>query len=330
MAITEPDLQYFHAEEVSSASTNGGLMSQTEIVSGQKNNLWTNVSSADRTSGREDKRKVFGSPQSDTDDELVDPRIWNHGPTPGDDYVLMYAGTKTDTQATASEARAYGSGILANDISIGVSTLVVTVENAAMTGIFADADKIRLSNQSSPELTGDFELVDLSGAPAVVGLDITLTLATATQTAYLAANTVVSSLYEPGSTASAIGTVVVNSASGTVDEVGFAPTLNNRGTIDEELTFSFSDSTNFTVVGSRSGALASGITTADYTAVNPDNSKNIITLPSGFFGGSFVALDTVVIPTIANNFAFWLKRVVPAGAGTLNGDLNISAYSGES
>lgn len=330
MAITEPDLKYFHAEEVSSASTNGGLMSQTEVVSGVKNNLWENASASDRADGRTDWRKVFGSPQSDTDDQLITPKTWNHAPTPGDDYVLMYPGTKTDTQGTVVTTRAYGAGQLKNDVSAGATSIVVTVEHADMVDIFVNGDLFVISDKESPELTGNAEVdKTVTAVPTAVGLDITLQVDALTNS-YLAADTVVSSVYEPGTTESAIGTIVITSASGTTDEATYPPVLNNRGTVDESLTFSFSDATNFSVSGSRSGALASGTTTADYTAINPDNTKDLITLPNGFFSGTYASLDTVVIPTIANNFAFWLNRIIPAGSSTLNGDLNISAYSGES
>lgn len=330
MPITQPDLKFYHAAEVSELATNGGLMDNTnEAVTGEKNNLWPNASADDRTNGLVNWRKVFGSPSNDGNEGIIANKVWNHAPTPGDDYVLIHPGTKTDTQATFSATRVYGCGSLANDVVANDVVSVVTVENVAMTNIFADGDKVRFSNQDSPELAGDFELVLLTAAPSINGLDITLTHEALVGT-YLASNTVVASLYQPGDKVSGVGTIVISSASGTVDESGFPPVTNNRGTVDEELTFSFSSGSNFTVAGSRSGPLEAGSVNADYTAINPNNLKNIITLPNGFFTGTYVGLDTVVIPTIANNFAFWLQKTIPPLSSKLNSDLNITAYTSES
>ncbi len=336
MTITQPDLKYFKSEEVSSASTNGGLQSMLtadEAVTGVKNNVWPNVSAAERTAGIILYRKLFCTPQSNTDDELVDPRIWNHSPTPGDDYIVAFEGTKTDTEATLSESRLYACGILQADITAGEAALTLTVENSAQTAAFEALDMVRISAQTSPEASGTWEDISCnSSTPLINGLNVTLYFATNLENSYtVAAGTVVSSLIESSSTSPSTGTIDVTSVSGSVDESGFPPELNNKGTVDEDLTVTFSSSTAFTVVGSRSGALGAGTVSGDFVATHPYNSAMLITLRAGFFSATgFLNLDTVEIPTIANNIPFWLKRIVPAGSSVLSGDYNISAYRGES
>ena len=332
MAITQPDLKFYHSLEVSDAATNGGGIDQSnEVVTGIKNNVWPNVSADDRAAGSDHYRKIHCTPESNTDDQLVDPRAWNHAPTPGDDYIYMFAGTKTDTEATINESRKYGCGQLKTNVLAGVSTITVVVENAALTGIFMASDKIRISNQVLPNSSGDFQELALTSTPPLVsGLEVTLYLAEPLAADYLASNTVISSMWYPGTTECDIGTVTKTSASGVTNESTVAPILNNAGTTDEILTFTWSTAADYTVVGSLSGALPAGNVSLDYTAVNPHTGKNIITLPAGFFTGTWAALDEVEIPVIGNNFAFWLRRVVPAGTTTLAADENVSAFLGES
>lgn len=332
MSITQLDLKYFHALEVSDATTNGGGIDlSNEAITGVKNNVWPNVSASQRESGLVTYRKLFCTPASDTNDPLVDPRAWNHSPTPGDDYVLLFAGTKSDTQATIDESRIYGSSNLKSDVSIGDTSIIVTVENSDLTGIFQAGDKIIISNQSSPDGTGDFQEIELDSTPPTVsGLDITLYLAASIEINFSSTNTVVSSVYYPGTTECSVGTINVTSSAGSTDESSFSPVLNNAGTTDEILTFTWSTSTEFTVEGSVSGELESGNISLDYTATNPINGYDLITLPAGFFSGTWAPLDTCTIQVIGNNFAIWLKRVVPAGSGTLSADVNITAFKGES
>lgn len=331
MTIVQGDLKYFKSETVSTDSSNGGLPSEEEAVTGTKNNVWTNVSAADRTSGITTYMKLFGIPRSDSSDDLVDPKIFNHGATPGDDYIILIPGTKTDTQGTLVETTFHSTGALKTDIAAGVTSCTVTVENAAQTAGFHASGKIRISNQTDPSTSGDYETITLNAtAPTVSGLDVTVYWDTASTNAYLAANTVVSSVYEPGTSSVSYGSIVVTSTSGTVDDSTFPPILNNTGTMDESITVSFTAATTFTAAGSRSGSHGSGDTSTDFTMTHPTNGKVLCTLSAGFFTGTYAALDTVVIPTVGNSSPFWLKRVVPALSSNLTGDQNITAYLGES
>ena len=335
MSIAQADLKYYQPEEVSDLTSNGGGMSDTQIISAVKNNLWPNITYAQRTSATDVLlyRKVFCKPASDTSDALISPRVWNHSPTPGDDFVYMFAGTKTDTEATFDNTRKYGAATLASDCLTDSTTAVVTVESTDLTGIFASGDLIRLSAQTIPGGPGNYEDVTLSStAPQVSGTTVTLYLNTAVTMDFYADATVVSSCYQPGDTEAAIGTVVVTSASGITneDDSALAPTLNNTGTRDETLTVTFSTATAFSVTGSKSGSLGSGTKDSTFTAYNPTNGKVLITLPAGFFSGTWSALDTVEIPTISNSFAFWLCRTIPVGSSVFSGDENITAYLGES
>lgn len=332
MAITQTDLKHFLSETVTDGPTNGGLMSEVEAVDAVKNNVWDNVPTDDRTAGITQYKKLFGSPRNTGSEELIAVKGWLHGPTPGDDYVYLFAGTKTDTEADFDQSIIYSAADLNTDITAGDTSCVVTCEIAATTLGFHASGKIRLSNQLYPGAAGDSEdIVLTSTTPLVNGLDVTLYFSTPAVNSYVAINTVVGSVMPVGDIEATTGTIVVTSTSGTVDEPVYPPVCYNKGTRDEILTVTFSTTTAFSVSGSRSGALGSGTVSTDFTATHPTNSATLIFIPTGFFSVTgFVALDTVVIPTIGNNFAYWESRVVPALSDSLNGDEVIFAYTGES
>ena len=332
MAITQPDLKHFLSEVVATGATNGGMMSENQAVDAQKNNVWPNVSAAMRETGGTMYRKIFGSPRNVGSEALSAIKVWLHGPTAGDDYVYMFAGTKTDTEADFSQTVKYAAADLAADITTGDTACTITCEDAVTTLGFHASGKVAISDQLYPGARGASLVVTLSSTPPLVsGLTVTLYFETAITAGFLASNTVVGAVMEPSDIEATTGTIVVTSASGTVDESVYPPVCYNKGTRDETLTASFSTTTNFTVSGSRSGALGSGTVDTDFVATHPTNSATLITIPAGFFSATgFVALDTVVIPTIGCNFAYWEARVIPALADSLNGNQAISAYTGES
>ena len=332
MTITAVDLQHFLSETTTSGPTNGGLPSENQAVSGQKNNTFSNVSADDRETGIIDRVKIFGMVRSTGNEELSSIKGWLHGPTPGDDYVYAFKGTKTDTEADLDETTIYAAGTLAADIAVDDTAITVTMEATKTTEGFHADGKIAVSNKSTPSGTGTTVIVPLSSTPPLVsGLTVTLYLEEPMTEAFSSANTIVASVMEMSPIQAKTGTIVVTSASGSVDESSYPPVGNNKGTRDEELTVSFSTTTNFTVSGTRSGALGSGTVSTDFVATNPINGATLLTIPAGFFSSTgFIALDTVTIPTIGANFAYWETRVVPEDCDTLAGDQAIFAYTGES
>lgn len=332
MTITAVDLLHFTSETVTDGATNGGLPSENQAQSGERNNIWPNVSADDRVSGVTQYRKLFGMVRDTSEDVLSSVKAWLHAPTEGEDYVYMFAGTKTDTEADFDNSTKYAAANLNGDITIGDTSCIVVCESAVTTAGFHADGKVVISNQTYPGTSGDSVTVTLSSTPPLVnGLLVTLYFSEAIDISFNAVNTSVGAVMEPGDLAAEIGTPVVTSTSGIVDEIGYPPVCNNKGTRDEILTVSFATTTTFTVSGSRSGSLGSGDVSTDFIATNPLNSATLITIPAGFFSASgWVALDTVTIPTVGSNFAYWEARVVPAGCGALRGNEVVSAYAGES
>ncbi|MBF0098746.1 MAG: hypothetical protein HQM04_18760 [Magnetococcales bacterium] len=212
MSIVASELKLYAATVANDTTSNGGAISGTEIVSGVKNNIWPDVSQAERTAGSVKYRKVFIKVDNAGSLALTTARIFIETPTPGDDSIVIMSGTPTDTQAEADDyTRFYGAGALDADLVVGASTLAVNVEpgNAAVgANIFQDGDLIRVSDKATVDASsGNTEFVHLASSNAVSwsGNKATLTLASGVTlaNAYTASDTRVASVLEVTSIADA-------------------------------------------------------------------------------------------------------------------------------
>ena len=335
MTILAAELKFYHALEVSTAGTNGGRMSANEIISGVVNNVWPHVLQAERTAGSTTWRKIFAKNSNDNDETFLSADLFNDKPTAAGDYIVLFAGTQTDTQTDVSggSPRLYGGAALKSDVSSGGSTVVVDVEDAAQTGMFQNGDKIRLSDMADPLAgTGNEELLTISGAPTVSGTEVTITVAETIANAYtVAGGGHVSSLYHVGDVKCAFDNWAETCAgSGTYDEAANPPIMDNIGTAYQTWTLTFTDATHYTVSGDTVGSVGSGDTSTDFAPVNSDFSKPWFKLEAAGFAGTWAGSDTIVFKTHPAAAPIWLKRVVPAGTSSLANNRNITAFMGES
>ena len=331
MTILDSELRAYYPATISDAAGNGGRISFNQITSGALQNVFPHVFRAERISGSTKRRKVFFRNVNDADETLYSPSIRLHAPTPGDDYVYFHVGTQRDTQAdiTGSE-RKYGVGLLKTLAASGSSTLVVTVEAAAIAGIFQNGDSLRVTNKATPtSSTGTEEEVTVSGAPAVVGDEVTLTLAAALTNTW-AVGASVQSVYSPaGDLTGSVDNWVETSSAGVFDEVAHPVTCDHIGTAEQTWTLTFTDATHFTVVGDTIGSVGSGTTGADFAPTNPDVAKPYFTLPSAGWGGTWAAGQTIVFQTHPPAIAIWQTRVVPAAAASMAGNGITAVFEGE-
>ena len=116
-----------------------------------------------------------------------------------------------------------------------------------------------------------------------------------------------------------------------MQQVRFIPAFagNTIGTVEQTWTLTFTDATNYTVVGDTLGSVGSGTTAADFAPSNPAVSKPYFTLESAGWGGTWAAAQTIVFQTHPNAIPIWETRVVPAGAGSQAGNGITAVFEGE-
>lgn len=322
MSIVSSEIQWFNPAMVSDTTpaNNGGRPSQTQNVSGVKNNLFPDVSAAQRAAGAEHWRKVFVQVKNAANLPLVDPKISIERGTPGDSHVLLYPGTWTDTQATRT-GRPYGYGTLASAVAAEAAEITVTTE-ADFSGLtdkpFQAGDIIRIDARSDVTQTGLSEYAEID-AVLYDGDELTITLTTGLVNGY-AAGVHVASVIEPGDlTAAVTGKAVTGGV--TYDDTAYPVVVPQVGGIYQTWTVTITNHATgaLAIVGDTVGSVGTGSTGVDLSPANPKGGT-YFTLEADGWGGTAGTGDTLVFTTVPAGCALWYHRVVPAGAEAISSD----------
>jgi hypothetical protein len=338
MTILNTELKLYKSSVISDTGTNGARLSSSEAVSGVSNNVFPNVFTADRVAGLTTHRKTFSKVSNDSDETLYYPQIWLDIITAGDDWVNFFMGTQRDVQSgIAGTEHKYGCGSLAANVSAGVSSITVDVENVALaTGndkIFTVGDTFRITDKATIDAgSGNEEthvLTTVSNVDTVVTLGFSATtLANAYTTT---SNTRVMSVYEPSDVECSVDNWAETSAGdGTYDETTYPVVTDNIGTVEETWTLTFTSATDFGVVGDSIGSVGTGSTAGDFTPSNAAFSKPYFTLDKDGWADTWASADTVVFQTHPAAVPIWQKRVVPAACTSLSGNKTTLVFGGES
>lgn len=325
--MLDSDIKSYHAQEVSMVGTNGGRRGDTQIISGVYNNVIPNISRADRLAGISLYRKIFTQAASTSLETLLSVLEWIDKPTLGEDHVVMFVGTPTDTQAdlTGSE-RKYGAAYLKTDIVGGASThtFTVTVEHVSQAGatdiIFKNGDSIRLTDMDHPTATtGSEEFLTISAEPIVSGSDVTITVTESILNSYsVASGARAISIIPFGDVKTFVTDFAVTSAGdGDYDIATYPILLDNDGTITDDLTLNFTDATHYTVVGVSGVNYGAGDTATDFTPMNTARGKKYFTIYAAGFSGSFAQNDTIVWKNHAADVQHWIRLTVPENCQSL-------------
>lgn len=334
--MLDSDIKTFLSAVVSSDSTNGGLRSNNEVVSGVVNNVWPHVPKAERLAGSTLYRKLFTIGEVALVETLIAASLNLFRPTPANDWVVGFTNsvTKVNTQASWSPSRVYGSAWLKTDVTATSSTFTVTVSDVSLTGMYVDADTVVITDKLTPgAVSGNSETHTISGTPSVVGNDVTITIVGTLANNYTVANeTFVTSVMDIGDVATGTSNYVVTTVgSGDYNYTSYPIICTNKGTVEDSLTFTFTDATNFTCTGSVSGInYGSGVIGTDFSPSNTAKSALYFTLETAGFSGTWAGGDTLTADIEDASFTYVLKRVVPAACASLAGNLCTSVTEGES
>lgn len=318
MAILGSELKWYQSATVNDTGSNGGRVSSTQIVSGTSNTWWPNVTEAQLTSGATQWRKSFLRNANASNETAYNVRIGLWKPMPEDDEMYLASGTQTNIQSQLSSPSLYGAGKLDSSIISGATSLNVLVDDGA-TIIFRNGGLIRISDQTTPGGSGNYDYATISGTPSVNGDVVTITLASGVTHDYSATDTWVSSIIE---TATLIGTTsgkVVTSSAGTFDANQM--TVGNIGSMYQTLTFTFTSATAFTVASDLvTLSPASGVIGSTYAPTNVTAGASYFSIPAAAWGGTWATNDTLVIVTVPPVVPLWEKRVIPVGASAISSE----------
>lgn len=324
MAIQAAEIQWFNPASVSDSTPaqNGGRPSQTQNLSNVKNNLFPDVSSAQRQAGVEHWRKAFVLIKNAANLPLIDPKFSIEQGTPGDSHVLLYPGTWSDTQATRT-GRPYGYGTLAAAVLADATEIVVTAEadwEALDAGAqpFQAGDLLRLDARADVLSTGLSEYVTIDEI-VYDGVELTISLTAGLQNGY-GSGAKVASVIEPGELQTAVtGKTVTGGV--TYDDTAYPIAVPQIGGIYQTWTVTVTNAATgaLSVVGDTVGSVGTGATGVALAPANP-NGGVYFTLAAAGWGGAPVNGDTLVFTTVPAGGPLWYRRIVPAGAASIASD----------
>ena len=326
MAVTSTDLKWRKSNVVSAvAANNGGTMNYTSagaITSNVKNNLFPDVSQVERTAGAVCFRKLFLHVDKVSQDELLNARISLAGVTPAGDFVAFYAGTKNDTEATLDVSRPYGVGLLSTGAAAGDTSLTFTPENEAWYTShtpFRVGDLVCVSDGTN----SDYVVV----SAVTYGATVALTVGALPHA--FSSGAVVASVYSVASTKASYTTPAVTSATGVFNDTANL-IVNDRGTVDDVWTLTFTSSTAFTIAGTVSGTVGVGTVGSGATPTYNGGANTYFQINSTGFSGTFAAGNTIVFSTFSAAIPIWMQRIVPSGTADISTDSTSLTVAAES
>lgn len=333
MSITKAQIVVRKPVVDSDGASGGGRMSSTAITSGIKNNILPNVTLSERAAGVTRLRKRFVHITNAEELTLIEPKIFLDQYSVGDDAVMIFNGTQTDTIAdlTGTE-RLYGAGKLDVSVVVGGQTIKVLTEGAAFNYI-RNGDKIRISDMATVEaVTGNEQYATVSSVPTYAGDVATFTITETLQYNFDAATTRVASLLPMSDMKASVTSLVVNTAgSGDFNNATNPIQTFNLSTIQQNWTLTFkSGGTQVNVAGDTVGDLGDFSVSTDISPANPVLLSAYFTLPIAGLTGSFANGDTIAFTTVPNSQGIWFKQVVAPATNNLAGNSFRLGIVGES
>lgn len=267
--------------------------------------------------------------------------------TEGDDYCCFFDGAGLDSAGDiVGTERKYGTGTLNTAVTSPNTTLLIDLEDASHASgndlVLAVGDQIVISDKATYDaVTGNMEQKEIQSITSIVGTLATIVLTTGLTNDYAA--------WDPDTRTGAkvmfckdfsdIQTsfdswVETSAGTGVYDESTYPPILDNQGTMDMEVTLTFTSATNFTATSDDPvmAALGSGTTAADFSPINTvlPGSHPLFTLEYLGWDLVWAAGDTVVFKIYGAYVKIVEKRVIPAACGPLTGNKLTLVTSGES
>lgn len=327
MTITASDFVWRKAVTSSDSGSNGGRMGTAEVTHNVKNNLYPDVSQAQRIAGLTRYRKLFALVRNAENLALQNAKVHLSRVSAGDDYHVIFAGTQNDTQDDIATPRLYGIALLATSPASGATSFDCTLEDASLASCFQTGDSIWIGNDGGGEYF-DNVTVNVVGATVSVSLNAGDALASS----YTAGDARCASVLTAAEDVQAsVSNWSESSSSGTYDESAHPLEVPNIGAVEDSWLLTFTSTDSFTVEGTHTGALASGSISSDYPAAdNNPNGGRYFTLRAAGFSGSWQAGDTLSFNTHPAALPIWLREIVPAGAAAASLTVPEVTITGES
>jgi len=299
-------VKLYKSKRIDDSEFNGGYEDcAAEIISGQYENLFPDVSPSERTSGITRYRKFFVHATAQT---ISSTYVGIFDRSPAGDYFRLHASSAAQTQGgllTLGSHKWYGTARIT--VAAAAGSTVVTCEFDGDVPDIEPDDRVLIADNIKNELHTAVNMTS-------TGLSVTVTLLNALNNDYLPGARLCHLLPLSGIEPS-YSDWSETSSSGTYDESNYPPTLYLEGTVEDTWTLTFYSASAFTCVGLTSGLVGTGDISSDFSPANPVGGTYFTILASGW-GGTWQSGETITFKTHPASKPAWAKEVVPAGAGS--------------
>jgi len=142
---------------------------------------------------------------------------------------------------------------------------------------------------------------------------VTVYLDTAVSNPYAVANTFGGGCVSADEVTGLADSWAETTVSGTYDESTNPVIPHNAGAEEDTITLTFTSGSTFNVSGTNLGSLGTGFAvSSDCIPTNPETGKDMFTLESAGWGGTWLSGETIVFDLHPSAKAIWLKELVPA------------------
>ena len=311
---TQEQLIWRKPAQTNKTASNGGRMTRFISTSNALENLFPNISNADREAGVTVRAKAFLHFADPSNQSMIAPKFHLLRPTQSTDYAAFFPTTFDSTQANWLESpRRYGAGTLVNDVIAG-STVIQATENYPFP-VFVIGDLVRVFRVNIT--TGAFIASDLKTISNVTRSNsvATITLDSGLSSDYSATNTdpemtVVASVYLNADIQAVVSNLVFTSQTGVFSGV---INLNGLSTVSQVFTLDFTSATSGTITGDVLGVIGSFNISGEISPTNGDFNAPYFTIPSGAFSGACKSGDRLVFRTDPHAMPLVYEYHCPAG-----------------
>ncbi len=346
--IQNNELLFYKPRLVTDDNTNGGRISGNEIITNTLQNTFGHAFSADREAGLTSYRWVYMLVSNANKKSLMASLFRFFEPTAGDDFCCFFDGDGIDTQADiVGTERKFSVGTLNTAVTAGGSTLLVDLQDISHASgndkVLDVGDDVMISSKATFDaVSGTIEQKAIGSITSIVDTLATVVLSTALANDYAAwdndlrTGTKIMFCKNFGDiTTSFDSWVETFSTDGAYDEATYQPILDNQGTMDMEITHSFTDDAgNFTATSDDPDLsdLGSGSTGVDFSPINTilPGGHPLYTLEAAGWSGSPKTGDTLVFKIKGSYVKVIEKRVIPPLCGPLTGNKLTLVVGGES
>ena len=339
MPVSTSEIVLFKALTNTDTVANGGRESYTQVVDNTLYNVFPRVTNAERVAGVTRYRKVFVHNIDTEQDTLYNTAFWIDKLSTGDDYYRIATGTPTDTQNDVGSYSFYGTGRLDAAVSAGDTSIDVNFFQNDLNGVLAGGDKLYITNlEDAGDVTHNSEFNEINtiswvGTVATIGLvnqlqhDYPISYDDGGTTYY----TRVAIYLDLGDLTAYTDTVVATTAGdGDFDDSNYPITGDNKGSVRDSITLTFTSATAYNAVGSYLGSLGSGTTSSDFSPNNPNTSTPYFTISHLGWTGTWANGDTLTFELYPASQSIWIKEYIIPTCGSIHNNVSIFGIYGES